>query len=156
MSLSLSVASCLGILPSVPRRLAVLLFLGTKPLVIGKAEDCHKFSSILDNIGVDQPAWRELTSVSEAEKFAEAARYPLLVRPGYVLSGAAMNVTYSVDELKEKLLNASAVSPDHPVVISKLIEGAEEIHVDAVASNGKLPHDLDWSSRHDFPIQDRS
>ncbi|KAJ5599576.1 Carbamoyl-phosphate synthase arginine-specific large chain [Penicillium hetheringtonii] len=105
---------------------------------IDKAEDRHKFSQILDSIGVDQPAWKELTSVSEAEKFAESVGYPVLVRPSYVLSGAAMNVIYSVDELKEKLLNASAVSPDHPVVITKFIEGAEEIDVDGVASNGEL------------------
>lgn len=112
--------------------------LGTNPEDIDKAEDRHKFSQILDSIGVDQPAWKELTSVSEAERFAESVGYPVLVRPSYVLSGAAMNVIYSVDELKEKLLNASAVSPDHPVVITKFIEGAEEIDVDAVASNGKL------------------
>jgi carbamoyl-phosphate synthase large subunit len=112
--------------------------LGTNPLDIDKAEDRHKFSQILDSIGVDQPAWKELTSVAEAETFADAVGYPVLVRPSYVLSGAAMNVIYSVDELKEKLLNAAAVSPDHPVVITKFIEGAEEIDVDAVASNGKL------------------
>ncbi|KAJ5604820.1 hypothetical protein N7510_009974 [Penicillium lagena] len=112
--------------------------LGTNPEDIDKAEDRHKFSQILDSIGVDQPAWKELTSVAEAERFAESVGYPVLVRPSYVLSGAAMNVIYSVDELKEKLLNASAVSPDHPVVITKFIEGAEEIDVDAVASNGKL------------------
>ncbi|KAJ5556237.1 Carbamoyl-phosphate synthase arginine-specific large chain [Penicillium frequentans] len=112
--------------------------LGTNPEDIDKAEDRHKFSQILDSIGVDQPAWKELTSVSEAERFADSVGYPVLVRPSYVLSGAAMNVIYSVDELKEKLLNAAAVSPDHPVVITKFIEGAEEIDVDAVASNGKL------------------
>ncbi|KAJ5105568.1 hypothetical protein NUU61_002915 [Penicillium alfredii] len=112
--------------------------LGTDPADIDKAEDRHKFSQILDSIGVDQPAWKELTSVAEAERFAESVGYPVLVRPSYVLSGAAMNVIYSVDELKEKLLNASAVSPDHPVVITKFIEGAQEIDVDAVASGGKL------------------
>lgn len=112
--------------------------LGTDPQDIDKAEDRHKFSQILDSIGVDQPAWKELTSVAEAEKFAESVGYPVLVRPSYVLSGAAMNVIYSGDELKEKLLNASAVSPDHPVVITKFIEGAQEIDVDAVASGGKL------------------
>ncbi|RAL11666.1 carbamoyl-phosphate synthase (glutamine-hydrolyzing) CPA2 [Aspergillus homomorphus CBS 101889] len=112
--------------------------LGTDPKDIDRAEDRHKFSQILDSIGVDQPAWKELTSITDAERFAEAVGYPVLVRPSYVLSGAAMNVIYSVDELKEKLLNASAVSPDHPVVITKFIEGAQEIDVDAVASNGKL------------------
>lgn len=112
--------------------------LGTDPQDIDKAEDRHKFSQILDSIGVDQPAWKELTSVAEAERFAESVGYPVLVRPSYVLSGAAMSVIYSGDELKEKLLNASAVSPDHPVVITKFIEGAQEIDIDAVASNGKL------------------
>lgn len=112
--------------------------LGTDPADIDKAEDRHKFSQILDSIGVDQPAWKELTSVSEAEKFADAVGYPVLVRPSYVLSGAAMSVIHSQDELKEKLLNASSVSPDHPVVITKFIEGAQEIDVDGVGSNGKL------------------
>ena len=112
--------------------------LGTDPNDIDKAEDRHKFSQILDSIGVDQPAWKELTSVADAEKFAEEVSYPVLVRPSYVLSGAAMSVIRSHDELKEKLVSASAVSPDHPVVISKMIENAQEIDVDAVASAGKL------------------
>jgi carbamoyl-phosphate synthase large subunit len=112
--------------------------LGTDPKDIDKAEDRHKFSQILDSIGVDQPAWKELTSVSEAYKFADEVNYPVLVRPSYVLSGAAMSVIYSKDELKDKLESASAVSPDHPVVITKFIEGAQEIDVDAVASKGNL------------------
>ena len=112
--------------------------LGTNPLDIDKAEDRQQFSKILDSIGVDQPAWEELTSFSEAEAFAEKVSYPVLVRPSYVLSGAAMSVIHGPDELKEKLLNASAVSPDHPVVITKMIENAQEIDVDAVASAGKL------------------
>jgi carbamoyl-phosphate synthase large subunit len=112
--------------------------LGTDPQDIDKAEDRHKFSQILDSIGVDQPAWKELTSVSDAENFADEVGYPVLVRPSYVLSGAAMSVIHSQDELKSKLLSASAVSPDHPVVITKFIEGAEEIDVDGVASAGKL------------------
>ena len=112
--------------------------LGTDPQDIDKAEDRHKFSQILDSINVDQPAWKELTSVSDAESFANEVGYPVLVRPSYVLSGAAMSVIHSEDELKDKLLHASAVSPDHPVVITKFIEGAEEIDVDAVASGGKL------------------
>lgn len=112
--------------------------LGTDPKDIDKAEDRQKFSEILDSIGVDQPAWKELTSVAEAEKFAEAVSYPVLVRPSYVLSGAAMTVIRSKDELKEKLEAASNVSPDHPVVITKFIEGAEEIDVDGVASKGEL------------------
>jgi carbamoyl-phosphate synthase large subunit len=112
--------------------------LGTDPKDIDKAEDRHKFSSILDSIGVDQPAWKELTSFEDAQKFASTAGYPVLVRPSYVLSGAAMTVIRSEDELKEKLLAAAEVSPDYPVVITKFIDGAEEIDCDAVASNGNL------------------
>ncbi|KAI0189391.1 hypothetical protein EV127DRAFT_109446 [Xylaria flabelliformis] len=112
--------------------------LGTDPQDIDKAEDRQKFSEILDSIGVDQPAWKELTSVAEAEKFAEDVGYPVLVRPSYVLSGAAMTVIRSQEDLKEKLEAASNVSPDHPVVITKFIEGAQEIDVDGVASEGKL------------------
>jgi hypothetical protein len=112
--------------------------LGTDPEDIDKAEDRHKFSSILDSIGVDQPAWKELTSYEEAKKFAESVGYPVLVRPSYVLSGAAMTVIRGEDELKEKLLAASSVSPDHPVVITQYIDGAQEIDCDGVASNGTV------------------
>jgi carbamoyl-phosphate synthase large subunit len=112
--------------------------LGTNPEDIDKAEDRHKFSQILDSIGVDQPAWKELASVADAEAFAEEVGYPVLVRPSYVLSGAAMSVIRTHDELKDKLVSASAVSPDYPVVITKFIEGAQEIDVDAVGSGGKL------------------
>ncbi|KAF2013301.1 carbamoyl-phosphate synthase [Aaosphaeria arxii CBS 175.79] len=112
--------------------------LGTDPQDIDKAEDRHKFSSILDSIGVDQPAWKELTSYEEAQKFARSVGYPVLVRPSYVLSGAAMTVIRGEDELKEKLTAASDVSPDHPVVITQYIEGAQEIDCDGVASNGNL------------------
>ncbi len=92
----------------------------------------------MDSINVDQPAWKELTSVADAESFAESVGFPVLIRPSYVLSGAAMTVVHSKDELKDKLEAASNVSPDHPVVITKFIEGAQEIDVDAVASNGEL------------------
>ncbi|KAH7326548.1 hypothetical protein B0I35DRAFT_405766 [Stachybotrys elegans] len=112
--------------------------LGTDPRDIDKAEDRQKFSEILDSIGVDQPAWKELTSVQDAEAFAEQVGYPVLVRPSYVLSGAAMTVIHSKDDLKDKLEAASNVSPDHPVVITKFIEGAQEIDVDGVASEGNL------------------
>ncbi|CAN9115930.1 Carbamoyl-phosphate synthase arginine-specific large chain [Alternaria alternata] len=112
--------------------------LGTDPHDIDKAEDRHKFSSILDSIGVDQPAWKELTSYEDAKKFANSVGYPVLVRPSYVLSGAAMTVIRGEDELKEKLLAASNVSPDHPVVITQFIDGAQEIDCDAVASNGNV------------------
>jgi carbamoyl-phosphate synthase large subunit len=112
--------------------------LGTDPLDIDKAEDRNKFSGILDSIEVDQPAWAELKSFQEAESFADKVGYPVLVRPSYVLSGAAMTVIRRHEDLKEKLLNASAVSGDHPVVITKFIEGAQEIDIDAVGSAGKL------------------
>jgi len=112
--------------------------LGTDPKDIDKAENRQKFSEILDSIGVDQPAWKELTSVPEAEAFAQEVGYPVLVRPSYVLSGAAMTVIRSQEDLKEKLEAAADVSPDHPVVITKFIEGAQEIDVDGVASGGKL------------------
>lgn len=112
--------------------------LGTDPRDIDKAEDRQKFSEILDSIGIDQPAWKELTSVKAAEDFADEVGYPVLVRPSYVLSGAAMTVIQSKEDLKDKLEAASNVSPDHPVVISKFIEGAQEIDVDGVASKGNL------------------
>lgn len=112
--------------------------LGTNPEDIDKAEDRHKFSQILDSIGVDQPQWKELTSVSEAEKFADEVGYPVLVRPSYVLSGAAMSVINSKNELDSKLSNAAKVSQDHPVVISKFILGAQEIDIDGVAHNGQV------------------
>lgn len=112
--------------------------LGTDPKDIDKAEDRHKFSQILDSIGVDQPAWKELTSVADAKRFAESVGYPVLVRPSYVLSGAAMTVIWDEASLEDKLVAASDVSPDHPVVITQYIEGAQEIDVDAVAYNGKL------------------
>lgn len=112
--------------------------LGTNPEDIDKAEDRHKFSSILDNIGIDQPQWKELTSVAAAEEFADKVGYPVLVRPSYVLSGAAMSVIRSKSELESKLLNAAEVSSEHPVVISKFIEGAQEIDIDAVAADGKV------------------
>ena len=112
--------------------------LGTDPKDIDKAEDRHKFSQILDSIGVDQPAWKELSSYDDAREFASSVGYPVLVRPSYVLSGAAMTVIHSEDQLKDKLMAASNVSPDHPVVITQFISGAQEIDVDAVASCGKL------------------
>lgn len=112
--------------------------LGTDPEDIDKAEDRHKFSQILDSIGVDQPEWKELTSVAEAEIFADQVGYPVLVRPSYVLSGAAMSVINSKSELDAKLSNAAKVSQDHPVVISKFIQGAQEIDIDGVANDGQV------------------
>lgn len=112
--------------------------LGTDPKDIDKAEDRQQFSQILDSIGVDQPAWKELTSYEEAKKFANSVGYPVLVRPSYVLSGAAMTVIHSEADLQSKLTAAANVSPDHPVVITQFIQGAREIDVDAVAHDGKV------------------
>ncbi|SCU87670.1 LADA_0E05446g1_1 [Lachancea dasiensis] len=112
--------------------------LGTTPEMIDAAENRYKFSRMLDQIEVDQPAWKELTSFEEAEAFAEAVSYPVLVRPSYVLSGAAMNTVYSKDDLASYLNQAVEVSRDYPVVITKYIENAKEIEMDAVAKDGEL------------------
>lgn len=112
--------------------------LGTDPEDIDKAEDRHKFSSVLDSIKVDQPAWKELSSLEDAKSFAQSVGYPVLIRPSYVLSGAAMSVVRSPEDLEEKLSAAADVSSEHPVVISKFVEGAREIDVDAVAYKGEL------------------
>jgi len=112
--------------------------LGTSPEMIDSAENRYKFSRMLDNIGVDQPAWKELTSIEEAEEFANDVGYPVLVRPSYVLSGAAMNTVYSRNDLASYLGQAVDVSPDYPVVITKYIENAKEIEMDAVARDGKM------------------
>ncbi|KAI7906607.1 uncharacterized protein BX663DRAFT_548768 [Cokeromyces recurvatus] len=112
--------------------------LGTSPEMIDNAENRYKFSRMCDNIGVDQPLWKELTSYEEAEVFCAKVGYPVLVRPSYVLSGAAMNVVFSKDDLASYLKEAAAVSRDYPVVISKYIEDAKEIDMDAVALDGKL------------------
>ena len=111
---------------------------GTSPEMIDTAENRYKFSRMLDNIGVDQPLWKELTSFDEAEAFCNKVGYPVLVRPSYVLSGAAMNVVSSQDDLENYLTQATDVSRDHPVVISKYIEEAKEIEMDAVAKDGKM------------------
>jgi carbamoyl-phosphate synthase/aspartate carbamoyltransferase len=112
--------------------------LGTSPEMIDSAENRYKFSRMLDNIGVDQPAWKELTSINEAEEFADKVGYPVLVRPSYVLSGAAMNTVYSKNDLASYLTQAVDVSPDYPVVITKYIENAKEIEMDAVAKDGQM------------------
>ena len=112
--------------------------LGTSPVSIDTAEDRHKFSQLLDELRIDQPEWEELTSIKEAEKFAERVGYPVLVRPSYVLSGAAMSVALSREELNNYLKKASEVSKKYPVVISKFITGAKEIEIDAVAKQGNL------------------
>ncbi|KAF9268706.1 carbamoyl-phosphate synthase [Marasmius fiardii PR-910] len=112
--------------------------LGTDPQQIDNAEDRHKFSSVLDSIGVDQPDWAEVSTVDDAKSFADRVGYPVLIRPSYVLSGAAMNVVHQESDLEYKLSAATSVSPLHPVVITKFIDGAQEIDVDAVAHQGKL------------------
>jgi len=111
---------------------------GTSPLDIDNAEDRHKFSQLLDKLEVDQPEWEELTSIEEAEKFADKVGYPVLVRPSYVLSGAAMSIALSKNELKKYLKKASEIGKERPVVISKFITDAKEIEIDAVAKQGEL------------------
>ncbi|KAI9001854.1 carbamoyl-phosphate synthase subunit arginine-specific large [Hyaloraphidium curvatum] len=112
--------------------------LGTSPVDVDRAEDREKFSSTLDTIGVDQPDWQELTSMDDAKSFAQRVGYPVLVRPSYVLSGAAMKVAHTHEDLVEFLGHAAAVSKEYPVVISKFINGAQELDVDAVGQDGKL------------------
>ncbi|KAN0062371.1 carbamoyl-phosphate synthase (glutamine-hydrolyzing) cpa2 [Thecaphora frezii] len=112
--------------------------LGTDPVMIDSAEDRHKFSQILDNIGVDQPEWTEATSVEKAKEFAARVSYPVLVRPSYVLSGAAMNVIWDESTLEHHLTAAAEVNTDYPVVLSKFIDNAQEIDIDAVAYKGEL------------------
>ena len=128
----------------IPNNLAVLLdeqhvpILGTKAQDIDNAEDRAKFSQMLTNNGINQPEWSALTSMDDIDRFIERVGFPVLVRPSYVLSGAAMNVCSNEDELKRFLQLAANVSEDHPVVVSKFIEHAKEIEMDAVAKNGEI------------------
>ena len=128
----------------IPNNLAMLLdeqhvpILGTKAQDIDNAEDRAKFSQMLTNNGINQPEWSALTSMEDIDRFIERVGFPVLVRPSYVLSGAAMNVCSSEDELKRFLQLAANVSEDHPVVVSKFIEHAKEIEMDAVAKNGEV------------------
>ncbi len=112
--------------------------LGTSPVSIDRAENRNKFSAMLDQLGIDQPAWQELTSLEDVEKFVEKVGYPVLVRPSYVLSGAAMNVCYDEEELKRYLQMASEVSKEYPVVVSQFMQETKEIEFDAVAQNGEI------------------
>lgn len=112
--------------------------LGTPADSIDRAENRHRFSSLLDDLGVDQPAWRELTTVEEAKAFADEVGYPVLVRPSYVLSGSAMNIARTPEWLERFLGEAAALSPENPVVISKFLVGAKEIEVDGVGQDGDL------------------
>nr|WP_313382124.1 carbamoyl-phosphate synthase (glutamine-hydrolyzing) large subunit [Proteiniphilum saccharofermentans] len=128
----------------IPNNLAVRLdqsgvnILGTGAKSIDNAEDRHKFSSMLDRLGIDQPRWKELTTLSDIHQFAEEVGFPLLVRPSYVLSGAAMNVCSNEKELEHFLTLATEVSAKYPVVVSEFVENAKEIEMDAVARNGEL------------------
>ncbi|HQJ46890.1 MAG TPA: carbamoyl-phosphate synthase large subunit, partial [Ignavibacteriaceae bacterium] len=128
----------------VPNNLAIKLhnagikIIGTSPEEIDNAESRHKFSKILDEIEVDQPEWKEVTKLEEAKSFAEKVGYPVLIRPSYVLSGAAMSIVLTEDELEFYLKKATELNTQHPVVISKFITDAREIEVDAVANGGEL------------------
>lgn len=117
---------------------AGLRVLGTPPERIDQAEDRHKFSSLLDSLNIDQPVWRELSSLAEAKDFARQVEYPVLVRPSYVLSGSAMGVALNDQDLAEFLSKATRISQEHPIVLSKFIENAKEIEFDGVARDGNL------------------
>ncbi len=128
----------------IPNNLAMRLdeqhvpILGTAARDIDNAEDRAKFSSLLNELGINQPEWRALTSMDDINEFVERVGFPVLVRPSYVLSGAAMNVCSNKEELERFLKLAANVSEDHPVVVSKFIEYAKEIEMDAVAMNGEI------------------
>jgi carbamoyl-phosphate synthase large subunit len=128
----------------IPNNLATKLFeagcliYGTGPQSIDMAEDRNKFSALLDKLGNEQPEWKELTGLDSAKAFAAGVGYPVLIRPSYVLSGAAMNVAWDDASLEKSLSRAADVSAEHPVVISKFIENSKEIEIDAVARRGEI------------------
>ena len=128
----------------IPNNLAMKLYrqavpvLGTSPISIDRAENRNKFSAMLDQLGIDQPAWQELTSLDDVKQFIAKVGYPVLVRPSYVLSGAAMNVCYDQEELERFLQMASEVSKEYPVVVSQFMQETKEIEFDAVAQNGEI------------------
>jgi len=138
----------LGVIVSVggqiPNNLAMRLYkenvpvLGTSPVYIDMAENRHKFSGMLDNLKVDQPQWQELTSINDIFEFVDRIGFPVLIRPSYVLSGAAMNVVSNKNELSHYLELAAQVSKQYPVVVSEFIENAKEIEIDAVAHKGEM------------------
>jgi len=138
----------LGVVVSVggqiPNNLALNLhrrgvrILGTDPDSIDRAENRHRFATLLDELGIAQPPWQELKSIEEARTFADKTGYPVLVRPSYVLSGAAMNIAKTERSLEQYLTQAAQVSPENPVVISKFLEGAKEIEIDGVAQDGEM------------------
>ena len=128
----------------IPNNLATRLdaqninILGTTAQSIDNAEDRNKFSAMLDRLGIDQPRWRELTSLEDINDFIDEVGFPVLVRPSYVLSGAAMNVCHNQEQLTRFLRLAANVSKQHPVVVSQFISGAKEIEMDAVAQDGEI------------------
>ena len=128
----------------IPNNLALRLkdqhvpILGTSAEDIDRAEDRHKFSQMCDEMGIDQPRWRELTTIEDIYEFADEVGFPLLIRPSYVLSGAAMNVVSNKRELEHFLTLATSVSKQHPVVVTEFIENAKEIEIDAVAKDGEV------------------
>ncbi len=128
----------------IPNNLAMKLhrqqvpILGTSPVSIDRAENRHKFSSMLDQLDIDQPKWKELTSITEINEFVDKVGFPVLIRPSYVLSGAAMNVCYTHEEMEAFLRAAAKVSKEYPVVVSEFLQNAKEIEFDAVAKNGEV------------------
>lgn len=128
----------------IPNNLAIRLhrqdvqILGTAASDIDRAENRHKFSAMLDRLGIDQPRWKELTSFDEIDAFVEEVGFPVLIRPSYVLSGAAMNVCYDKEQMHEFLQMAANVSKEFPVVVSSFLLNAKEIEFDAVAKNGEV------------------
>ena len=128
----------------IPNNLAMKLdkenvpILGTKAYNIDRAEDRHKFSAMLDSLGIDQPRWRELTSFEDIDDFIAEVGFPVLIRPSYVLSGAAMNVCYDKEQVHAFLSLAAQVSKEHPVVVSQFLQNAKEIEFDAVAKDGEV------------------
>lgn len=128
----------------IPNNLAMKLYrrhvpiLGTSPVSIDRAENRHKFSAMLDQLGIDQPRWKELTTEDEIHSFVEEVGFPVLIRPSYVLSGAAMNVCYDYEQMHLFLGQAAKVSKEYPVVVSEFLQNAKEIEFDAVARNGKI------------------
>jgi len=128
----------------IPNNLAMKLYrqgvpvLGTSPVDIDRAENRDKFSAMLDKLGIDQPAWRALTSFDDIKEFVSEVGYPVLVRPSYVLSGAAMNVCYDDEELHRFLNMATEVSKEYPVVVSQFMQETKEIEFDAVADKGEI------------------
>ncbi len=128
----------------IPNNLAIRLskqnvpILGTPAGSIDRAENRHKFSQMLDDLKIDQPAWKELTSIDAIYRFIDSVGYPVLIRPSYVLSGAAMNVVSNNEELRHFLELARKVSKKHPVVVSEFIENAKEIEIDAIARKGEI------------------